>query len=317
MSGKKNINPKIWLITGGAGFIGAACARALVKQKQKVIVFDNFSAAGQTRFKDIKKDIRIIKGDILNPASLARAVKGADYVLHFAGFATAAASFDNPGAVYAANVLGTYNALAAAFKAGVKKFVFASTAAVYGNGADKKLKETAPADSQSPYAATKLEAEALCLMFAETCGLKTVILRFFNVYGPGQDGGGKYSAAAAKMIYDARVKNGFFIDSDGSQKRDFIFVTDAARAAILAARKGGAGQVYNAACGKSYSIARLGAEIEKLLGAKVRRVFGKKREGDIKNSAADISKLKKLGFTPKVTLKEGLSIMLKNTECPS
>lgn len=295
-----------WLVTGGAGFIGAHIARRLVELEQKVIIFDNFSSSSITKIKDIKSKVRVIKGDVRGFGALKKAFKNVDYVLHHAALVSVPRSVKEPALTQAVNVEGTFNVLLAAHEAGVKKVVFASSAAVYGNGKKTPYKETSATDCRSPYAASKLMGEELCKMFYNVYGLNTVALRYFNVYGQGQSASSPYSAVIAKFTDFAKNSDTFNIDWDGKQSRDFVFVADIVAANLLAAEKGKGGEVYNVSGGKTLSLLTLAGVIEKVYGKKMKRKFCPKRAGDVKDSSADTSKIKKLGFRAKVGLLCGL-----------
>lgn len=299
-----------WLITGGGGFIGAATARALIKQKQQVVIYDNFSSSSRASISDIKDKARIIKGDVLDFKKLARACKGADFALHFAAFVSVPLSAENPEEATAVNAGGTLNMLRAAVKCGVRKVLLSSSAAVYASGAAAR-KETSVLAPASPYAQSKLLAEELCRMFYKTEGLQTVVLRYFNVYGPGQDARSPYNAVLP--AFAARAKKGLpvTIYGDGRQTRDFVFVQDVVQANILAALKAQNGEVYNVASGAGVSVLEAADMLEKITKRKVKRVFAPARAGDIAHSRADISKIKKLGFRPKVGLRRGLADVLE------
>jgi len=307
----KTASFKTWLITGGAGFIGSHIAHELVKNKQKVIILDNFSSSDGSLLKDIKKSVKIIKGDIRHLPDVIKAAKGADYVLHHAALVSVPQSVDNPQLTKEINVDGTFNVLFAAYNAKVKRVVFASSSAVYGNGKKMPYREDYKTDPQSPYALTKLEGEGLCKMFYAFYGLQCVILRYFNVFGPGQNPQSPYAAVVAKFIDAAKTGDTFTIDWDGKQSRDFVFVKDIVAANMLAAKKADAGEVYNVSGGKTYTLLQLAAIMQKATGIKTHIVFGPERAGDVKKSRADITKIKKAGFKPKPDLLRGLEIMFK------
>lgn len=297
------------LITGGAGFIGSHIAHTLVNEGHKVIVFDDFSSGSLDNLKDIKEQVNIIKGDITDFNQLKTAFKGVDYVYHHAALVSVAESMSNPQKTQKLNIEGTNNVLEAARLNGIKKVLLASSSAVYGNGKDMPYKESGSADCRSPYAASKLIGEELLKMYSKAYGLNTVIVRYFNVFGPGQNPNSPYAAVIAKFMQCAEQGKEFYIDWDGKQSRDFVFVDDVAAATVLVMRKGKAGEVYNVASGKTYTLLRLASLIEDLYGKKIKRVFKPKRAGDVKKSGADISKIKKMGFRPKFTLEKGLKAM--------
>lgn len=298
-------------ITGGAGFIGSHLAETLVKKGHKVIVYDNFSTGNIKNLTAIKDKIEIIKGDIDNLKNLSQYMKGIDYVYHLAALACVARSMQEPTNTQKINISGTNNVLEAARINGVKKVLLASSSAVYGNGTDIPYKETAKTDCRSPYAASKLIGEELAKCYFKAYGLNTVCIRYFNVFGPRQNEAGVNIPVTARFIKAVREQANFEIDWDGKQSRDFIFIEDAINATLLVMQKGKAGEVYNAASGRTYSLLKLAAAIENLFGKKIERVFKPKRAGDIKKSAADISKISALGFKAEFTLEQGLKRMVQ------
>lgn len=301
---------KTWLITGGAGFIGSHLVKYLLRNKQNVIVLDNLSSSDGSLLADVKQSIKFIKGDIRHIQDVLQAVKGVDYILHHAALVSVPQSVDNPELTQEINSQGTFNVLFAAHKEGVKRIVFASSSAVYGDTEIVPCKEDNPLKPQSPYAQTKLEGEKLCKSFYQMFGLECVILRYFNVFGPGQNPLSPYAAVVAKFIDAAKTGDTFTIDWDGKQSRDFVFVEDVVNANMIAALNALPGEVYNVSGGKAYSLLELSQIIEELAGKQMKRVFRPKRQGDIKISAADISKITKQGFAPATTLKQGLAVMI-------
>ena len=222
-----------------------------------------------------------------------------------------AQSMEEPAKTHKINIEGTNNVLEAARLNGVKRVLLASSSAVYGNGKDIPYKETSGTDCRSPYAASKLIGEELLKCYFKAYGLETVCVRYFNVFGSKQNPNSPYAAVIAKFMDLAKRGTTFFIDWDGRQCRDFVFIDDVADATILVMEKGKAGEVYNVASGRTYTLLNLAKEIENISGKKMKRVFKPKRAGDVKNSAADITKITQLGYKAKVSLKEGLKEILK------
>lgn len=294
-----------WLVTGGAGFIGSHLVRELVRQNQQVTVFDNFSSSSPSSLADVTDKIRMVKGDVRDGAALTHAFEGADFVLHHAALVSVPKSVENPEETSQINIQGTANVLEAARVCGVRRVVFASSSAVYGNGKDLPYKETAPADCRSPYALSKWDGELLCRKYAQD-GLETVILRYFNVFGPGQNPHSAYAAVITKFMNFARANEPFQIDWDGLQSRDFIHVSDVVQANLLAALHGVPGEIYNVASGKTCSLLELADAVERVSGRKLERVFRPKRAGDVRFSAADTTRIRALGFVPAVPLEAGL-----------
>lgn len=302
---------KVSFITGGAGFIGSRLAEKLAEKGHKVIVYDNFSSGDIKNLSEIKNKIKIVKGDITDFKKLKQAMKGADYVYHHAALVSVAQSMEEPAQTHKINIEGVNNVLEAARLNGVKRVLLASSSAVYGNGKDIPYKETAQTDCRSPYAASKLIGEELLKCYFKAYGLETVCVRYFNVFGPKQNPNSPYAAVIAKFMDLVKRGDAFFIDWDGRQSRDFVFIDDVADATILVMEKGKAGEVYNVASGRTYTLLNLAKEIENISGKKMKRVFKPKRAGDIKKSAADITKIKKLGYKAKVPLREGLKKIFK------
>ena len=308
-------NVKHWVVTGGAGFIGSHIVKELVSLGQRVTVVDNFSSGAASNLADVKKHIRLVEADVRELPALLKAFKGADYVLHHAALVSVPRSVEEPLDTWRINVTGTANVLEAARRTGVKRVVFASSCSVYGTSS-KPCKETNPKKPGSPYALSKQIGEELCRFYTAVYGLETVCLCYFNVYGPGQNPHAPYSAVIAKFLDLARRGETLSVEWDGRQSRDFIAVEDVARANVLAARKGKPGETYNVAFGGSHSLLALIRLIERISGKKLARVFKPKRAGDVRTSSADISKFKRLGFTPRVALKDGLLRLWQTAALP-
>ncbi len=303
-----------WLITGGAGFIGSHLAKELVRLGQKVCVLDNFSSGQRKNLQEIEDKIRLIVGDIRDKEAVRQALTGAEYVLHHAALVSVAQSVEEPTETMEINVQGTALLLEEARQNGVKRFVFASSSAVYGNGTDLPYKETSPTDCLSPYALSKHIGAQLCQLYYRLYGMETVSLRYFNVFGAGQNPDSPYAAVIAKFMQLAHQGAALGIDWNGEQSRDFVHVSDVVQANLLAALKAQPGEIYNVASGKTYSLLQLADIIEQLAGKPLQRVFRPKRAGDVKCSAADITKLCTQGYTPAITLKEGLLQMWQSME---
>lgn len=297
------------LITGGAGFIGSHIARALINKGHTLLVFDNFSSGSMLNLAPVADKINIIKGDICNFNALLGAFEGVDYVFHQAALVSVPQSVQEPLQTWQINVQGTANVLEAARQQGVKRVMFACSSAIYGNGPDLPYKETAPKDCQSPYALSKLMGLELCQMYTRVYGLETVPLIYFNVFGNGQNPHSPYAAVIAKFMQLAAEGKPLGIDWDGCQSRDFVHVRDVVQANLLAALKGVPGEAYNVARGSTCSLLELADLLDNISGQKLPRVFRPKREGDVKLSSADITKIRALGYAPAVSLAEGLTEM--------
>lgn len=298
-----------WLITGGAGFIGSHLVKELVRAGQRVCVLDNFSSSSAENLSSVRRDILLQEGDIRSLPALLEATRGADFVLHHAALVSVPKSLQNPQETAEINIQGTQNVLEASRRNGVKKVVFASSCAVYGNGTEIPYTETAATDCLSPYALSKQAAEELCQFYTRVYGLKTAILRYFNVFGPGQAPASAYAAVIAKFMHLTRKGEPLSIDGDGRQERDFIHVNDVVQANLLAADKAVPGETYNVGSGKSISLLELADLLERVSCRPLKRVFRSKRAADVRISCADISKISALGFRPSVALEKGLKQM--------
>jgi len=302
----------VYLVTGGAGFIGSHIVEALVTRGEHVRVLDSFSSGkrGNLQFPDNKRapNLEVIEGDIRNLDVMRQATSGVDYVLHHAALVSVAQSMADPQMAHAVNVTGTLNVLLAAREAGVRRVVFASSAAVYGGNDALPLRETAVPRPLSPYAASKLAGEAYCRMFCAAYNLPTVCLRYFNVFGPRQDPNSQYAAAIPKFITALLRGESPTIYGDGTQSRDFIHVANVVLANLLACGKEEAvGQVVNIACGGRRTVLDLYRDLATLIGTTLQPAFASARAGDVKHSLAAIDQATRvLGYKPKVEWRDGL-----------
>ena len=297
------------VITGGAGFIGSNIAEELSKEKDnEIIIVDDLSTGKMANIRkfDQSTNINFARGSITDLNLLKRVFKGVDYVFHQAAIPSVPRSIKDPIASNNANINGTLNVLVAARDCGVKKVVYASSSSVYGDTPELPKRERMTPNPLSPYAVTKLLGEYYCNVFKDIYGLKTVSLRYFNVYGPRQDPYSDYAAVIPKFINRVSENKPPVIYGDGEQTRDFTFVKDVVRANILAAKSDAEG-VYNIANGNRISINELANMIMALIGNNLTPIHEDPREGDIKHSLADISEAKKnLGYEPGYSLEEGL-----------
>lgn len=300
------------LVTGGAGFIGSHLACELACQGARVRVLDNFrTGLRQNLFpatREMQRAIDLVEGDVRDLETVQRVMHGVEYVLHHATLASVAQSMADPHTTHAVNVTGTLNVLLAAREARVRRVVFASSAAVYGDNDDLPLKETAVARPLSPYAASKLAGEAYCQMFSAAYGLPTVSLRYFNVFGPRQNPNSQYAAAIPRFIAALLRGESPTIFGDGAQSRDFVYVANVVQANLLACESdGGVGQVVNVACGQRHTLLDLYSNLAALMRVERPPIFAGPRPGDIKHSSAAIDKATQLlGFQPCVDWREGL-----------
>ncbi|MFA6092504.1 MAG: SDR family oxidoreductase [Elusimicrobiota bacterium] len=298
----------IWLVTGGAGFIGSHIAEELVRQGKKVRVLDNFSTGKESHIKAIRSKIDLVRGDIRDLKTCRKALKGVDYVIHQAAIRSVPKSVDRPTDSHEANATGTLNMLIASNEAKVKRFVYASTSSAYGDTSLFPQREEHSPRPVSPYAASKLCGEHYCKCFTKNFGLQTIALRYFNVFGPRQDPESLYSAVIPKFMEQAYLGKTLEVHWDGKQSRDFTHIDNVVQANIRAAlSKKGVGETFNIANGKTYSLLDVIGVIEKLCGRKLKRHHTPMRQGDVRKTYADISKARRLlGYKPGMDLEKGL-----------
>jgi nucleoside-diphosphate-sugar epimerase len=298
----------LYLITGGAGFIGSHLAEELVRAGERVRVLDNFLTGRRENLAGFIDRIELIEGDVCDEETCRRAVRRADYVLHQAALPSVPRSLKDPALSNAINVGGTLNMLSASREAGVKRFVFASSSSVYGDDERLPKREGAEGTPLSPYAVTKAAGEKYCQVFTRTLGLPTVCLRYFNIFGPRQDPSSQYAAVVPLFIAALREGRPPTIFGDGTQSRDFTYVSNAVRANLLACRaEGASGGVFNVACGGRATVNELAAHVRDILGSRTEPVHVTARPGDVLHSWAELSLAESvLGYRPEVGLREGL-----------
>ncbi len=299
-----------YLVTGGAGFIGSNIVEELVRRGQKVRVLDSFITGKRENLDPFLSRIEVIKGDIRDELALKRALKGIDYVIHQAALRSVPKSVDDPFTTNDINVFGTLNLLMAAKKAGVKRVVYASSSSVYGEAKRFPQRETDYVSPVSPYGVSKLAAENYCITFARTFGLETVSLRYFNVFGPRQNPESKYSAVIPAFLFTMAEGKSPVVDWDGEQSRDFTYVANVVAANLRACTvKGISGRVFNVACGTTTSVNDIVAEINKILGTRIKAKYAPKRKGDVRKTKADIGKMKRLlGIKNVIGFEEGMKL---------
>lgn len=304
---------KKFLVTGGAGFIGSHIVEALVRKKYNVRVLDNFSSGKRQNLKKVIDKIDLIKGDIRSPEICLKATKGIDFVLHQAALRSVPKSLLCPQKYNEVNIQGTLNLLKASVKNKVRLFVFASSSSVYGDINTFPEKEDFLPQPISPYALTKLAGEHYCRIFSGHYGLPTLSLRYFNVFGPRQSLDDEYAVVIPKFI--TCLLNGEHppIYGTGRQSRDFTYITNVVEANILATKKGNFfGEVFNVACGRSYSILELLKILHKIMQKDTKPIFLPLRAGDVFKTEADLSKAKRLlGFQPKINFIDGLKLTVE------
>ena len=297
-----------YLVTGGCGFIGSNIVEHLVEAGQEVRVLDNLLTGRRENLSGFESAAEFIEGSILEPEALERALDGIDYVLHQAALPSVQRSVEDPALSNRMNVDGTVALLTACHKAKVRRVVYAASSSAYGDQpAPVKTEKLLPLP-KSPYAVSKLAGEYYLQSFTECFGLETVALRYFNVFGPRQDPNSEYSAVIPLFVTKCLRGEQPVIYGDGTQSRDFTFVENNVRANILAATAPDAvGRVMNIACGRSYSLLDLLAQINEVLGTSIEPEFAPARKGDVKHSLADISLAARLiGYEVTVDFREGL-----------
>jgi len=298
-----------FLVTGGAGFIGSAIARALVKRGDRVRILDDFSSGKRENLADIAGAVEVIEGSILDERALSQAVDGVKVIFHEAAIPSVPKSMAEPIENHEANATGTLKVLHAAKRAGVERLVYAASSAAYGSDPRLPKVETMVTGPISPYGASKLAGEIYCQVYAEAYGLPTVCLRYFNVFGPRQDPQSEYAAVIPKFITRALAGGTPVIFGDGTQSRDFCFIDNVVEANLKAAAApaSATGRVYNIACGVATTLDEVVKVIGDILGRPIEPKHDPERAGDIKHSVADISAARAgLGYTAAVSFEEGM-----------
>jgi UDP-glucose 4-epimerase len=301
-----------YLVTGGAGFIGANVVRWLLKDGHQVRVLDNLTTGFMSNLESLDEQVEFIEGDICDLPTVETACRGVDYIIHLAAWRAVGRSVDFPLKAHDINTTGTLNVLCAAREANIKKVIFISSSAVYGNNVSGRSKESDLLCPESPYAVAKLTGEHYCRVFSQLYGLPTVSLRLFNVYGPYSRAEAMYSLVVPIWLDSLLNHKVPVIDWHGKQSRDFVHVNDVGSAITSAiASSLVQGEVLNIGSGSTISMNDLMDMLQELLGVSVQVEYGAKREGDVLMTCADIAKAKQqLGFEPTVLLREGLKTSL-------
>ncbi|PYI96763.1 MAG: dTDP-glucose 4,6-dehydratase [Verrucomicrobia bacterium] len=291
------------LVTGGAGFIGRHIAEYF-QDRAKLRVLDNLRCGFKSNLAGL--ECQLIVGSILDRDLVREAMKGVDFVFHLAAMVSVPESVQKPNECAEINTVGTAIVLEEAARARVKKMIFSSSAAIYGDNPAIPKIESMPAEPKSPYAASKYEGERHCSAFTDEGRLATVSLRYFNVFGPYQVPGSRYTAAVPAFIEKAIRNEPITIFGDGCQTRDFIYVKDVAAANAFFALESQATGVFNVACGKQITITDLALTIRNLTKSTSTINYGAERSGDLKHSLADVDKIRTAGFRPVCDLAAGL-----------
>lgn len=290
-------------VTGGAGFIGSNLAERLADEND-VVIIDDLSKGKIKNIEGIGAEF--IKGSITDLDLLKKAFAEVDCVFHMAAIASVQSSVENPLETNSVGVEGTLNVLMASRYAGVKKVVFSSSASVYGQSPELPKREDMRLDPKSPYAVSKLTGEYYCKVFEELYGLNSTVLRYFNVYGPKQDPSSEYSGVISRFVFNILKGEVPVIYGDGEQTRDFVYVQDVVNANILASRSNESG-IFNIASGRSISLNQLADMIGRTLCRDIKPKHIDPRPGDIRDSLADISKAKQIGYVPSFAMESGLA----------
>lgn len=309
----------MYLVTGGAGFIGSHLARALVERGERVRVVDDLSTGKESNLAGLRGGVELVVGDIRDASVMARATRGVEVVLHQAALPSVTRSITDPRSSLDSIVLGTLTTLEAAVAAGVRRVVQASSCAVYGDGPTLPQSVDARPLPRSPYAAAKLAAETLGQALSVSHDLEVVALRYFNVFGPGQDAQSDYAAVIPRFISAVRESRPVTIFGDGEQSRDFTYVADVVAANLLAADASGiSGEVFNIATGRATTVNETLASICEHLGAPALPVFAAARPGEIRASLADIEPARqRLGYRPATDFGDGIRRTIAAIEAAS
>ncbi len=319
-------NPKTWLVTGVAGFIGSNLLETLLKLDQRVVGLDNFATGYQRNLDEVQSlvtplqwaNFRFIEGDIRQLSDCQSACEGVDYVLHQAALGSVPRSLDDPIATNESNISGFLNMLVAARDARVQSFTYAASSSTYGDHPGLPKVEENIGSPLSPYAVTKYVNELYANVFARSYGFKAIGLRYFNVFGPRQDPNGAYAAVIPKWT-DALLKGEtVFINGDGETSRDFCFVANAVQANLLAAcsQEEAKDQVYNVAVGDRTTLNQLFAALRDALQTDgvdpaTQPVYRDFRAGDVRHSQADIGKAQRLmGYAPTYPIQQGINVAM-------
>lgn len=305
------------LVTGGAGFIGAHLVAGLLRRGHRVRVLDNYATGSPTNIQAVRDQIEaegvlcrleVIEGSILDPELLQQVMRGIEYVYHQAALPSVAFSMREPFASNRVNVEGTLCVLLAAREAGVRRLIYAGSSSAYGDHPDLPKREDMPTSPLSPYALAKLTGEHYCRLFTQLYALETVVLRYFNVFGPRQDPQSQYAAVIPKFIIACLHQEPLPIYGDGQQSRDFTYIDNVVHGNILAMTAPHvAGQVINIANGSRTSLLQLVAYLEALTQRRADIQCLPARPGDVKHSQADINRARALlGFEPLVNVEQGL-----------
>jgi UDP-N-acetylglucosamine/UDP-N-acetylgalactosamine 4-epimerase len=297
-----------YLVTGGAGFIGSNIVDELVRRNHQVVVLDDLSAGKESNLAHIRSKIDLRVGSITDLAAAQAACQGADYVIHLAARTSVPRSVKDPLESNHINIDGTLNVLVAARDAKVKRLVYAASSSAYGETPTQPKVETMPSQPISPYGVTKYVGELYAQVFGRVYGLENASVRYFNVFGPRQDPTSQYSGVLSRFMLAVIEGQQPLIYGDGEQSRDFTFIENVVDVTLRACEASGAsGKVFNGGTGARITLNEVLKLLEKITGKKLQAKYDPPRNGDIRDSQADISLARKvLGYNPSVNFESGI-----------
>ncbi len=299
---------RVYLVTGGAGFIGSHIVERLVRESHHVRVLDDLSSGKESNLESFRSEIEFVKGDIRDAKLVNDTMKGVDIVFHEAALGSVPRSVADPLTTHEVNMTGTLNVLLAAREAGVKRVVYASSSSVYGETPVLPKSEDMTPQPLSPYALSKLVGEHYASVFKHVYGFEVVALRYFNIFGPRQDPESQYAAVIPRFIMALLEGKSPVVYGDGLQSRDFTYVDNVVDANLLASEaSGAAGQAFNVACGGRYTLLELLARLKEILGIDINPIHEAGRAGDVRDSQASIEAAERaFGYRVSVDFDEGL-----------
>jgi len=298
-----------YVVTGGAGFIGSAIVRALLREgARRIVVIDNLLTGHESNLEEVRGSIDFQRADIREYEEIAPLIRGAAVVFHEAAIPSVPRSIEEPVPSHDVNITGTFNVLRAAHLGQAGRVVYAASSSAYGDTEVLPKVEAMTPQPKSPYALQKLVGEHYCRIFSEVYGVDAVSLRYFNVYGPRQDPSSPYSGVLSLFMKAVLERRSPTIFGDGEQSRDFTYVEDVARLNLLAARaRGVTGRVYNGGNGGRITLNQAWALLQKLEGVSIPAVYGPPRAGDVRHSQADTAAAARdLGYAPRYSFEEGM-----------
>jgi nucleoside-diphosphate-sugar epimerase len=303
-----------YVVTGGAGFIGSAIVRSLLREgARKVVVIDNLLSGHEKNLEEVRESVEFQRADIRNYEEIAPLIRGAAVVFHEAAIPSVPRSIDDPVPSHECNIDGTFNVLRAAHQGKAGRVVYAASSSAYGDTEVLPKVESMTPRPKSPYALQKLVGEYYSGIFSAVYGLETVALRYFNVYGPRQDPSSPYSGVLSLFMKAVLERTAPTIFGDGGQSRDFTFVDDVAELNLKAARAANvSGKIYNAGNGGRITLNQAWALLQKLEGVEIPAEYGPERRGDVRDSQADtVAAVRDLGHAPGFSFEEGMRLTLE------